>query len=60
SGSINAGGVSTLVTGGKLRGDQISFSAGGAQYSGKVAGDTITGTATAAGASREWSATRMK
>jgi SAM-dependent methyltransferase len=60
SGSINAGGVSTLVTGGKLRGDQISFSAGGAQYSGKVSGDTITGTATTAGASREWSATKTK
>jgi SAM-dependent methyltransferase len=60
SGSITAGGVSTRVTGGKLRGDQISFSAGGAQYSGKVAGDTITGTATAAGTSREWIAMRMK
>jgi SAM-dependent methyltransferase len=60
SGSINAGGVSTLVTGGKLRGDQISFSAGGTQYTGRVAGDTITGTATAGGTSREWSATKAK
>jgi len=48
SGSINAGGVSTLVTGGKLRGDQISFSAGGTQYAGRVSGDTMSGTATAA------------
>ena len=60
SGSINGGGVSTLVTGGKLRGDQISFSAGGTQYSGKVVGDAITGTATVGGTSREWNATRMK
>ncbi len=60
AGSINAGGVSTLVTGGKLRGDQISFSARGTQFSGKVAGDTITGTAVSAGASREWSATRSR
>ncbi len=60
SGSINAGGVSTLVTGGKLRGDQISFSAGGAQYTGTVADGTITGTAVAGGASREWSATRSR
>jgi SAM-dependent methyltransferase len=59
-GSLNAGGISTLVTGGKLRGDAITFSAGGTQYSGKVAGDTITGTATAGGASRAWSATRVK
>ena len=60
SGAINTGGVSTLVTGGKLRGDQISFSAGGTQYSGRVAGNTISGTVTAGGASSEWSATRIK
>jgi SAM-dependent methyltransferase len=60
SGSINAGGTPTLVTGGKLRGDQITFSAGGTLYSGKVAGNTITGTATTGGASRDWSATRTK
>ena len=60
AGSINAGGVSTLVSGGKLRGDQISFSARGTQYSGKVAGDTITGTAVSGGASRDWSATRSR
>jgi SAM-dependent methyltransferase len=60
SGSINAGGISTLVTGGKLRGDQISFSAGGAQYTGTVSGNTMSGTAVAGGASREWSATRGK
>ena len=60
AGSINAGGVSTLVSGGKLRGDQISFSAGGTQYSGKVAGDTITGTAVSGGASRDWSAIRSR
>ncbi len=60
AGSINAGGIATLVSGGKLRGDHLSFSAGGAQYSGTVSGNTITGTALAGGASRAWSATRMK
>lgn len=60
AGSINAGGVSTLISGGKLRGDQISFSAGGTHYSGRVAGDTITGTALSGGVSRAWSATQMK
>ncbi len=60
TGAINAGGVSTLVTGGKLRGDQISFSAGGAQYTGTVSGNTIAGTVTSGGASRDWSATRTK
>lgn len=59
-GSISQGGVSTLISGGKLRGDQISFSAGGAQYSGKVDGDTISGTANSRGTAREWNATRVK
>ena len=58
AGSINTGGASTRVTGGKLRGDHISFSAGGTLYSGKVTGDTITGTAVSGSTSREWSATR--
>ena len=60
SGSITIGGVSTLVTGGKLRGDQISFSAGGAQYAGTVSGNTITGTVASSGTSRAWSATHPR
>ncbi len=60
SGAIHAGGVATLVTGGKLRGDQITFNAGGMQYSGKVAGGAMSGVVTVNGASREWTATRIK
>lgn len=60
AGSINAGGVTTLITGGKLRGDQISFSAGGTLYSGKVAGNMIAGTTVSGGVSREWSATQVR
>jgi SAM-dependent methyltransferase len=60
SGAVNAGGVATLVTGGKLRGDQITFNAGGTQYSGKVAGGTMSGISMINGASREWTATRAK
>jgi SAM-dependent methyltransferase len=60
SGSITAGGASTLVTGGKLNGDKITFSAGGAQYSGKVNSNGITGTVTRDGASAPWSATRAQ
>ncbi len=60
SGAMSAGGVATLVTGGKLRGDQITFSAGGTQYSGKVAGGAMTGMAMVNGASREWTAARVK
>jgi len=60
SGSISTGGVSTLVTGGKLRGDQISFSAGGAQYTGTVSGNSIAGAVVSGGGSKEWSAARQK
>lgn len=60
SGAINAGGASTQVMGGKLNGNQISFNAGGTQYRGTVAGDSIAGTATSGGTSREWSATRVR
>lgn len=58
TGSINAGGVSTLITSGNLRGDQINFSAGGAQYAGTVNGDTISGAVTSGGGGRAWHVTR--
>ena len=54
TGSINAGNVSTLVSNGKLRDDQISFSAGASQYAGTVNGDTISGTVTRGGVSQAW------
>ena len=57
SGTLKAGGKNLAITNGRLRGDQISFSAGGAQYSGKVNGNSIEGTVKG-GASGNWSATR--
>jgi len=59
AGAINAGGVSTLINSGRLRGDRITFSAGSAQYTGKVKGNNITGTVTRDGGSASWSATRI-
>jgi hypothetical protein len=35
----------TTISDGKLRGDEITFTAGGTKYTGKVNGNTITGTA---------------
>ena len=58
SGSINVGGASTLITNARLRGDVITFSAGGAQYSGNVAGNTINGTVTTGGKPQSWNASR--
>jgi hypothetical protein len=44
TGTLKNGNVITPVTDGKLRGDEITFTAGGTEYSGKVNGSTIEGT----------------
>jgi len=46
------------ISGGKMRGDEISFSAGNAQYTGRVAGNAISGTTKSAGTNGTWKATR--
>jgi hypothetical protein len=48
----------TPITGGRLNGEQITFKAGDTEYSGRVTGDRIEGTATANGKPQKWSATR--
>jgi 2-polyprenyl-3-methyl-5-hydroxy-6-metoxy-1,4-benzoquinol methylase len=57
SGTIRSGNVSTPITNGRLRGDQISFTAGGAQYTGTVNGNVIEGNVKG-GADSKWRATR--
>ena len=57
SGSLKNGANTTPLTDGKLRGDQITFTAGGVQYTGKVTGNTIEGT-TSGAATGAWRATR--
>ena len=57
AGTLKSGGKETAVKG-QLRGDQISFKAGEAQYTGHVAGHTIKGTVKSSGKSGEWNATR--
>ena len=46
------------IANGRLRGDEISFSAGGAQYTGHVNGNTIHGTVKG-GSGGSWTATRQ-
>ena len=58
AGTLKTGNRATPVSGGRLRGDQISFSAGGATYRGKIAGNSIEGTVTSGGNTSRWSATR--
>ena len=48
---------STAISDGKLRGDEITFTAGGAKYTGKVSGNSMSGTMSG-GTGGKWSATR--
>jgi hypothetical protein len=43
SGTLNMGGTSVPIADGRLRGDVISFTVGGASYAGRVSGDTMQG-----------------
>jgi hypothetical protein len=48
---------SMAISAGKLRGDEITFSVGNTKYTGKVNGNTISGTMSGGG-SGSWSATK--
>jgi SAM-dependent methyltransferase len=58
SGILKTGGNMTPITNAKLTGDQIAFTAGNAQYSGRVSGNTIQGTIRSGGSDTNFSATR--
>jgi len=60
SGSLASGGSATPIANGKLRGDQITFEAGSARYTGRVNGDTIQGTLTSGGSTSNWQASRTR
>jgi len=60
SGSLTSGGSATPIANGKLRGDQITFEAGGSRYSGRVNGDTIQGTVAAGGNTTNFQASRTR
>ena len=57
SGSLSAGGKALPIADGRLNGAEISFSVGDAQYSGRVEGNTMSGTVKG-GAGGSWNATR--
>ena len=56
SGTLHSAG-GPLAISGKLRGDEIRFTAGAATYSGRVNGKSIEGAVTNAGANSKWTAT---
>lgn len=58
SGTLKNGNVSAIVINGKMAGDQITFTAGNTQYTGKVSGNTIEGIAKTGDKDTKWQATR--
>jgi precorrin-6B methylase 2 len=60
SGSLKSSGGASPIVDGRLHGDQISFSLGGAQYAGRVNGNAMEGTVTSGGNKSPWSATRAR
>ena len=59
NGALEGNGKGGQVSNGNVRADQVTFTLGGAQYSAKVSGDTMTGTVKTGGNSREFTATRV-
>ena len=59
SGSLNNGNASAIVSDAKMLGDQITFTAGGAQYTGRVSGNSIDGTYKSGADNGKWSATKQ-
>jgi len=52
SGTFTANGASTAIEGGRLLGDQITFTVGGTTYTGRVSADAMAGSG--------WNATRLR
>ena len=59
NGALEGSGKNAQVSNGNVKADQITFTLGGAQYSAKVNGDTMTGTIKTGANSREFTATRV-
>jgi hypothetical protein len=59
SGTLATGEANTAVSG-KLRGDQITFTAGNTEYTGQVKGDRIEGSAKSGGSTTNWVASRAQ
>lgn len=58
TGSLRTGTARAPIANGRLRGDQITFTAGRARYGGRVSGNAIEGTVTEGGRTVKWTAMR--
>jgi SAM-dependent methyltransferase len=60
TGALESNGKSEIISSGRMKGDEFSFRAGGANYRGRLNGTRIEGFVTTGDASRRWVATRSK
>jgi SAM-dependent methyltransferase len=61
SGTLSSSsGAAAPVSDGRLLADQISFKVAGEEYTGRITGDRIEGTAISSGNKRSWTATRRR
>ena len=58
TGTLKTGDASTPIADGKMRGSEISFTAGGTQYTGRVSGNAIEGATKTGANAGKWTATR--
>lgn len=58
SGTLRSKTNTTSISNARLRGDLISFTAGGVQYSGRISGNSMEGSIKSGGADGKWRATR--
>ena len=58
SGSVKSSTATVTITAGKMMGNDISFTAGGAQYTGKLNGNTLEGVVKNGSIETQWKATR--
>jgi SAM-dependent methyltransferase len=59
TGTLKNGNVSAIVINGKMAGEEIHFTAGNTQYTGKVNGNSIEGVAKTGDKELKWQATRL-
>ena len=59
TGTLKSGTTSAIISDAKMTGDQIAFTAGGRQYTGRVNGSTMEGSIKGGSGLGSWSATRQ-
>ena len=59
TGTLGSGAKAAPISGGRLSGDAMQFSAGGAEFRARVSGNAIEGSVAQNGAVRPWRATRV-